>query len=104
MAIPTRTRNRPWSPKVCSADSSWARRRINLCLYQHKGPVWKDWSKKMKEFLISSQKKNGKDEGSWDPKGDHGSAAGRVVVTAMATLSLEIYYRYLPMYQAAPEE
>ncbi|MEI7902001.1 MAG: hypothetical protein WCK89_17250, partial [bacterium] len=38
----------------------------------------------------------GSDKGSWAPAGSYGKEMGRVVTTAMATLSLEVYYRYLP--------
>ena len=75
-----------------------------LSLYQHKGPVWEEWNERMKKFLVGGQRKGGKDEGSWDPKGEYGRQSGRVIVTAMATLSLEVYYRYLPMYSGMPGE
>jgi uncharacterized membrane protein len=38
-----------------------------------------------------------REDGSWDPVGKWGRESGRCVVTAMATLSLEVYYRYLPL-------
>ena len=34
----------------------------------------------------------------WDPKGKHVNAGGRVLSTGLAVLSLEVYYRLLPMY------
>jgi hypothetical protein len=34
--------------------------------------------------------------------GGQWNQAGPLVTTAMATLSLEVYYRYLPMYGAIP--
>ena len=34
----------------------------------------------------------------WDPKGKHVNAGGRVLATGLAVLSLEVYYRLLPMY------
>ncbi len=38
--------------------------------------------------------------GSWSPAGAKwGSSGGRVYATAMAVLSLEVYYRYLPLYK-----
>jgi hypothetical protein len=70
-----------------------------LSLYQHQGPVWEAWNKEMKKVLLGSQERSGRQAGSWQPGGPHGGAAGRVVCTAMATLSLEVYYRYLPMYR-----
>jgi hypothetical protein len=69
-----------------------------LALYQHQGEVWEEWNKRMKEIVPPLQIKTGDDAGSWNPSGQHGGAMGRAVMTGMATLSLEVYYRYLPMY------
>lgn len=69
-----------------------------LALYQHQGPVWLAWNEKLKEVLPLIQKKGGAESGSWDPQGNHISAGGRVISTSFATLSLEVYYRLLPMY------
>ena len=71
---------------------------VTLALYQHQGPIWTDWNLKLKEVLPLLQKKDGPDAGSWDPIGIHVKPGGRVISTAMATLSLEVYYRLLPVY------
>ena len=41
--------------------------------------------------------------GSWDPKCIWGGYGGRVYSTAMSALCLEIYYRFLPLYNANDE-
>jgi hypothetical protein len=69
-----------------------------LALYQHQGPIWTEWNDKLKEALPLLQKKDGDAAGSWDPTGGHTGAGGRVLSTTLATLSLEVYYRLLPMY------
>ena len=69
-----------------------------LALYQHQGPIWKEWNKSMKEIYVTLQKATGDQKGSWDPKGNHVNAGGRVLATGLAVLSLEVYYRLLPMY------
>ena len=69
-----------------------------LALFQHQGPVWEAWNKALRQVLMTSQEKGGENGGSWSPQGQHGNRMGRVVSTAMATLSLEVYYRYLPLY------
>ena len=70
-----------------------------LSMFQHQGPIWELWNKQMKKSFLEMQIRQGGDAGSWDPKGQWTSGkGGRVMSTAMATLSLEVYYRYLPMY------
>lgn len=69
-----------------------------LALYQHQGPVWLEWNEKLKETLPLIQRKDGGESGSWDPHGPHIAPGGRVISTTFATLSLEVYYRLLPMY------
>jgi hypothetical protein len=69
-----------------------------VALYQHQGPFWRQWNENMKNRLLASQVALGRHKGSWDPVGRHAGYTGRVVSTALATLSLEVYYRYLPLY------
>jgi hypothetical protein len=69
-----------------------------LALYQHQGPVWNDWNERMKEILPLLQEKTGPQAGSWGPSASMTAEGGRVVSTTLATLSLEVYYRLLPMY------
>jgi hypothetical protein len=52
----------------------------------------------MKEIVPPLQVKTGGNAGSWSPTGQHGNNMGRAVMTGLSTLSLEVYYRYLPMY------
>jgi hypothetical protein len=64
------------------------------------GESWRDWNDKMRDFLVNSQDKtNSANKGSWDPAGDawapHG---GRLMITSLNLLTLEVYYRYLPLY------
>jgi len=65
------------------------------------GEAWKNWNGKMREQLISKQEKNEKHAnfGSWSPAGDQwGRAGGRLMITSLNLLTLEVYYRYLPLY------
>lgn len=74
-----------------------------LALHQHRGPVWEEWNAKMKPTLLGSQIRQGDDAGSWPDKGQWTKGrGGKIMSTAMSALSLEVYYRYLPMY-ALPE-
>ena len=69
-----------------------------LAMYQHQGPGWEEWNERMKQVMTDLQVKSGGDRGSWMAQGGHAGAMGRVVSTAIATLSLEVYYRILPIY------
>ena len=69
-----------------------------LALYQYGGPMWAEWNERMKTELVGEQITSGPDAGSWNPTGMYAIRAGRIASTAMATLSLEVYYRYLPLY------
>ncbi|MEZ6093551.1 MAG: prenyltransferase/squalene oxidase repeat-containing protein [Pirellulaceae bacterium] len=77
-------------------------------LRQWGGDDWKKWNEKMRDYLVESQDKDGAERGSWYfPSGDLGSeAGGRIYCTTMAALTLEVYYRYLPIYreEVSPEK
>ncbi|MEI7902650.1 MAG: hypothetical protein WCK89_20560, partial [bacterium] len=67
--------------------------------YQYQGPFWQAWNKRLIEYYLPAQRRDGALAGSWDPSShQHGDQMGRVIVTAMCTLSLEVYYRYTPLY------
>lgn len=64
------------------------------------GSAWTRWNSQMRDVLPDAQVESGSERGSWDPALDHwGSQAGRIFTTCMATYMLEVYYRYLPIYQ-----
>jgi hypothetical protein len=65
---------------------------------------WKKWNKSLRDSLIHSQSKNDHEAGSWHFRGDPGSGTGgRLYCTAMAAMTLEVYYRYLPVYRNAAD-
>ena len=73
------------------------------------GPEWDVWNRQMRRVLIESQVKEGCAAGSWDPdepKPDPwGEQGGRIMVTSLCCLTLEVYYRYLPLYKLdAPDK
>ncbi|HWC89954.1 MAG TPA: hypothetical protein VG433_09870, partial [Pirellulales bacterium] len=68
------------------------------------GPEWDPWNRAMRRTLIETQVKEGCAAGSWDPHkplpdGHAAETGGRIMTTSLATLTLEVYYRYLPLYQ-----
>lgn len=56
----------------------------------------------MRDWLVTTQIKNGdtSKSGSWAPEGGwFGTSCGRLGTTAMCLLTLEVYYRHLPLYK-----
>ncbi len=80
----------------------------SLALFQMQGETWSDWNTTIRDMLVTRQVKAGHASGSWlmrdvlrgmDRAWDI-SIDSRVYITAMATLILEVYYRYLPFYRS----
>jgi hypothetical protein len=76
-------------------------------MHNQPGPEWDAWNRKMRRILIDTQSKEGCAAGSWDPLaptkdiwGEHG---GRLMMTSLSALTLEVYYRYLPLYKLDTE-
>lgn len=69
-------------------------------LHHMEGPNFDLWNHRMREHLIRTQEKSGHKAGSWNPQGtDHGHRGGRLYATSMALMTLQVYYRHLPMYR-----
>ncbi len=66
-----------------------------LASFQVQGRAWREWNRKLRPHLVSTQRTQGHAAGSW-PIIDY-SQAGTSYATAMCVLMLETYYRYLPM-------
>ncbi|MCI0642061.1 MAG: terpene cyclase/mutase family protein [Gemmataceae bacterium] len=64
------------------------------------GEGWKVWNEKMRDALQKAQEdKKGPFYGSWSSAGDpHGPNGGRLMQTSLSLLTLEVYYRHLPLY------
>jgi hypothetical protein len=75
-----------------------------LGMYQMQGAGWKQWNKALQKVLLRSQHSQGELAGSWAPDTQWGGYGGRVYSTALATLCLEVYYRYLPLYAKTADE
>lgn len=67
------------------------------------GDHWKAWNDRLHPLLTETQLKQGPLAGSWEPRGSipdrWAPHAGRLYVTTMNILSLEVYYRHLPLYE-----
>jgi hypothetical protein len=77
-----------------------------LAMFQMGGKHWENWNTALKPALVNNQHKgpvplsSGPEDkdGSWDCTMGWGPTGGRVYHTAINALSLEVYYRYLPLY------
>jgi hypothetical protein len=70
-----------------------------LALYQHGGEPWSRWNDRLRDKIVGLQCGTGHQTGSWEPDSSlYGSKGGRIYCTALAALTLEVYYRYLRLY------
>ena len=66
-----------------------------LALSRLGGQEWTIWNDRVKPILLGLQDKKGDLKGSWRPAGTaHADRCGRVYVTALSIMALEVYYRY----------
>ncbi|MEZ6152824.1 MAG: prenyltransferase/squalene oxidase repeat-containing protein [Pirellulaceae bacterium] len=72
-----------------------------LLLFHIGGPFWEPWNNQMREHLIYSQEQTGHAAGSWYFEDPYGREGGRLYTTAMCAMTLEVYYRFAPIYQQA---
>ena len=74
-----------------------------LTLHHAQHESWEDWNKQMRDYLVGSQEVAGHQAGSWNFKDRHGAVGGRLYTTAMAAMTLEVYYRYTPLFAATAD-
>jgi hypothetical protein len=68
------------------------------------GQPWDKWNGAMRKFLLEKQATQEPAAGSWWISGKNSREGGRLCCTALATLMLESYYRYLPVYPETRRE
>ena len=77
-------------------------------LVQTGGPQWDAWYGRLCTVLESEQVGDGDDAGSWEPLGTvpdrWGAFGGRLYVTALHLLALEVPYRHLPTYGVTDDD
>ena len=70
-----------------------------LAMYQHGGQPWIRWNGRIRDRVVKLQRSSGHQSGSWDPDDSpYGAIGGRIYCTTLAALTLEVYYRYLRLY------
>ena len=70
-------------------------------LHHAGGRGWERWNRQMRDYLVDTQSREGHERGSWYFQEEWSGYGGRLYTTSMAILTLEVYYRYLPMYGEA---
>ena len=72
----------------------------SMTMLQLGGKTWDKWNPTMRDYLVKTQRRGAADDGSWPANGKYANhnGGGKIYTTAMATLTLEVYYRYLPMF------
>jgi hypothetical protein len=72
-------------------------------MFHMQGDAWERWNSRLRPILLNSQVKSGPQSGSWDPVNPvpdrWGKLGGRLYVTTLNVLSLEVTHRYLPIYE-----
>lgn len=70
-----------------------------LVLHHRSDQDWPKWNVELRDYLINTQDNGGTHQaGSWYFADHHGAVGGRLYTTAMAVMTLEVYYRYMPLY------
>jgi len=69
-------------------------------LLQAEHRAWPRWNARNRDQLVSLQGTTGHEAGSWFVPERDTAPGGRLAHTALAVLTLEVYYRILPLYRA----
>lgn len=91
--------------KAGSSDSDvYFNYYTTLVLHHARASQWKEWNQTVRDHLIRSQQTHGHEAGSWFFPDKHGRVGGRLYTTAMAIMTLEVYYRFMPLYKTEAGE
>lgn len=87
------------SPPSSADYNIYAWYYATLASFHAGGPQWDAWNGRLQGALLPLQHRGGGPlDGSWDPDPVWGGHGGRVFATALAALTLEVYYRHLPLH------
>lgn len=87
-----------WKPQPTNMYFSYYATQV---MHHAGGPAWDAWNPAMRDGLIAAQDQgtdpqHAHQKGSWHHKGSY---AGRLMDTSLSILTLEVYYRHLPLYR-----
>jgi len=72
----------------------------SLALHHSRHPAWEDWNEQLRNHLVATQESQGHMRGSWHFKDKWGDVGGRLYTTALCAMTLEVYYRFMPLYES----
>jgi hypothetical protein len=75
-----------------------------LGMQQAGGEPWERWNRIVRDAIVKRQRHQGCPKGSWDPEDRWGDEGGRIYTTALAVLTLEVYYRFASLAKSSPAE
>ena len=81
-----------------SKDDIYLNFYTTLLLHHLQHENWDYWNEAVRERLIKTQSTRGHEAGSWHFKHQHGDVGGRLYTTTLAVMTLEVYYRYSPLF------
>jgi hypothetical protein len=91
------------TPPDQSRPNAYAWYYATLASFHAGGPQWDRWNLALQAALLPLQRRDGTAlDGSWDPDPVWGGHGGRVYATALSAMTLEVYYRHLPMHRQPP--
>jgi len=88
-----------WSREVPGAINFYYWYYATLALHLSGSESFGVWNDALTTALLQGRVTEGPAAGTWDPASHIGIRGGRIYSTAVATLCLEVYYRFLPFYK-----
>lgn len=84
------------NPPKIHATALYAWYYVTQAMFQGGGSYWVYWNSQIRDTLVKNQQPDGR----WDaPANNADNAHGPIYTTTLCCLMLEVYYRYLPIYQ-----
>jgi hypothetical protein len=81
-----------------AADAVYQNFYLSQALLLRDHPAWRRWNVRNRDQLVARQSQLGHEAGSWTFADPDTAPGGRLGHTALAILTLEVYYRLLPIY------
>ena len=99
---PALQRGVAWLSKRGPSKNMYHNYYATQVLHHYGGEEWKKWNAVMRDQLVNSQITAGDfrgEKGSWSGNNE---AGGRLYETALSVMTLEVYYRHMPLYKEQP--